>query len=72
MQPKQREMDKIIEKIHKKLIENDKKQEKPTLFLFCSDHGMNEVWPHCNNIHGKRLGIMVVRLRERPQRLWCL
>lgn len=30
MRPKQQEMDKIIEKIHKKLIENDKNQEKPT------------------------------------------
>jgi hypothetical protein len=53
MKQKQREMDEIIEKIHKTIIQqdsNDFKEHSPnqlqrikTLFVICGDHGMNEV-----------------------------
>lgn len=45
MESKQKEMDSIIQKIYRKIIEIDNKKinKKPTLFIVCSDHGMNEV-----------------------------
>ena len=54
MRPKQQEMDGIVERIHKKLIQDDTQKRKglnageslPTLFLLCSDHGMNEMGNH--------------------------
>ncbi|KAF9915226.1 major facilitator super transporter protein [Lobosporangium transversale] len=59
MKPKQAEMDAIAETIYKALIEKDnsnsgmaqqhgyeQKQDLPTLFILCGDHGMNEVGNH--------------------------
>lgn len=43
MVPKQKEMDGIVEKIHRKITEVDSTRSLPTLFILCSDHGMNEV-----------------------------
>lgn len=43
MKPKQEEMDAVIEKIYRRIIEFDKTENQSTVFVLCSDHGMNEV-----------------------------
>jgi hypothetical protein len=49
MAPKHAEMDSIVQTIHDSLLKMDQQerannpQHKPTLFIVCSDHGMNEV-----------------------------
>jgi ethanolamine phosphate transferase 2 subunit G len=42
MQPKQREMDGIIERIYNSLT---KTEGERTLMVICGDHGMNDVYP---------------------------
>jgi arylsulfatase A-like enzyme len=42
MQPKQREMDGIIERIYKSFDTNVRER---TLIVVCGDHGMNDVCP---------------------------
>ncbi|KAF9154738.1 major facilitator super transporter protein [Linnemannia schmuckeri] len=51
MRPKQAEMDSIAHTIYTSLVKKDsltktKKDELPTLFVLCGDHGMNEVGNH--------------------------
>jgi hypothetical protein len=53
MGPKQKEMDSLVEKIHKTILQQDSKnyleynpsqpKQRSTLFILCGDHGMNEV-----------------------------
>jgi len=53
MGPKQKEMDSIVEKIHKTILHQDSNnyleynpaqaKQRSTLFILCGDHGMNEV-----------------------------
>jgi hypothetical protein len=49
MVPKQHEMDEVVKTIYETILEQDKKRinedpnVKPTLFVLCGDHGMNEV-----------------------------
>lgn len=53
MSPKQKEMDSLVEKIHKTILQQDSKnyleynptqpKQRSTLFILCGDHGMNEV-----------------------------
>lgn len=49
MAPKQKEMDEIVSSIYTKITRQDEKElradskAKPTLFVLCGDHGMNEV-----------------------------
>lgn len=49
MVPKQHEMDEVVKIIYEIILEQDKKRiredpnVKPTLFVLCGDHGMNEV-----------------------------
>lgn len=49
MPAKQKEMDEVVSTIYKSLVERDKQRRaedanaKPTLFVLCGDHGMNEV-----------------------------
>ncbi|EGG13771.1 transmembrane protein [Cavenderia fasciculata] len=69
MAPKQKEMDDIIKLINEKIIEKDKqalrqyyidrktnpdlKKPLPTLFILCSDHGMNEIGNHGGSSDGE-------------------
>ncbi|UZO26284.1 uncharacterized protein OCT59_018522 [Rhizophagus irregularis] len=52
MVPKQREMDEVVKIIYEIILEQDKKRiredpnVKPTLFVLCGDHGMNEAGNH--------------------------
>lgn len=64
MQPKQREMDGIIERIYKSFDTNARER---TLIVVCGDHGMNDVSP-LPDIIDIRLVITAVLLPEkRPQ-----
>lgn len=69
MKPKQEEMDNIIKKIYSKLVERDKNKNESSLFLLCSDHGMNEVFSiNMNNANFYRLAVMVgLHLEKRVQ-----
>lgn len=42
MKPKQKEMDRILEKIYKSVSAQSKER---TLMVICGDHGMNDVCP---------------------------
>ncbi|CAH1774450.1 unnamed protein product [Owenia fusiformis] len=44
--PKLKEMDHVVQKIHRALIEKDKHSAKPSLLLLCGDHGMSEQGSH--------------------------
>ncbi|CAI2164269.1 7264_t:CDS:10 [Funneliformis geosporum] len=52
MLPKQHEMDEVVKMIYETILEQDKKRirddlnAKPTLFVLCGDHGMNEAGNH--------------------------
>ncbi|CAG8566177.1 332_t:CDS:2, partial [Acaulospora colombiana] len=52
MFPKQQEMDAVVKTIFETIVEQDmiriekNKDTKPTLFVLCGDHGMNEVGNH--------------------------
>ncbi|GJJ70235.1 ethanolamine phosphate transferase 2 subunit G [Entomortierella parvispora] len=49
MRPKQAEMDEVAKTIYTELLDKerqDNKDELPTLFVLCGDHGMNEVGNH--------------------------
>lgn len=52
MRPKQKEMDDVVKIIYDTIIDQDtqrmqaNKNAKPTLFILCGDHGMNEVGNH--------------------------
>ncbi|RGB28828.1 alkaline-phosphatase-like protein, partial [Rhizophagus diaphanus] len=52
MVPKQHEMDEVVKIIYEIILEQDKKRiredpnVKPTLFVLCGDHGMNEAGNH--------------------------
>ncbi|RIA98610.1 alkaline-phosphatase-like protein [Glomus cerebriforme] len=59
MVPKQYEMDEVVKIIYEIILEQDKKriQEdpnvKPTLFVLCGDHGMNEAGNHGGSSTGE-------------------
>ncbi|XP_064624734.1 GPI ethanolamine phosphate transferase 2-like [Lineus longissimus] len=46
VQPKLKEMDAIIQKIHTALNKQDAYQEQPSLFVLCGDHGMSDQGSH--------------------------
>ncbi|XP_013405157.1 GPI ethanolamine phosphate transferase 2 [Lingula anatina] len=46
MGPKLKEMDGIMEKIHKAVIKQDSDLELPTLVVLCGDHGMSDQGSH--------------------------
>eukprot|EP01133_Synstelium_polycarpum_P013890 gene13890-16385_t len=76
MGPKQHEVDGIIKMIHEKLLQRDQEAmdkylndsiadpslEKPlpTLFIFCSDHGMNEIGNHGGSSDSETSAILVM------------
>eukprot|EP01132_Coremiostelium_polycephalum_P002782 gene2782-3457_t len=76
MAPKQREIDGIIKRIHEKIIEIDDREMEiykkksltdptlkpplPTLFIFCSDHGMNEIGNHGGSSDGETSAVLIL------------
>jgi hypothetical protein len=62
MQPKQREMDGIIERIYNSFSTNAGER---TLMVICGDHGMNDVW-RLPDVTDSRLGITADLPPEKP------
>ncbi|KYQ91329.1 transmembrane protein [Tieghemostelium lacteum] len=72
MHPKQREIDDIIKRIHQEVLRIDEEQLEqwnstgdkpkplPTLFVFCSDHGMNEIGNHGGSTDSETSAVLVM------------
>ncbi|KAL1915327.1 uncharacterized protein VTP21DRAFT_6785 [Calcarisporiella thermophila] len=68
MLPKQREMDTVARNIYETLLRQDEERksrgEKPTLFVLCGDHGMNEVGNHGGSSLGEVSTALVLMSNE--------
>ncbi|PRP89326.1 transferase [Planoprotostelium fungivorum] len=60
MKPKQMEMDDIISRIYSEISRTDASENKRTLFVFCSDHGMNEMGNHGGSTDGESQAVLAL------------